>query len=201
MEINPKYIQRYWYQIVADQIADEYRQKEYTIYREYQVDDIRADLYAVKEDHKVIIEIVTSEKSNDQIIHLYRAAQQSDCEFRIVSTNYTPFDSVIVFDEFEESFVEYLNCQNPGEFGEFATHSRVDDLRDYELQSISVNGSTITVKGRCVAQLDTWFDNENDTDFTYYVPIAFILDLQYGKHGWEVIEEHKLEIDTSQLDN
>ena len=103
MEINPKYIQRYWYQIVADQIADEYRQKEYTIYREYQVDDIRA--------------------------------------------------------------------------------------------------STITVKGRCVAQLDTWFDNESDTDFTYYVPIAFILDLQYGKHGWEVIEEHKLEIDTSQLDN
>lgn len=61
MEIKPKYIQRYWYQIVADQIADEYRQKEYTIYREYQVDDIRADLYAVKEDHKVIIEIVTSE--------------------------------------------------------------------------------------------------------------------------------------------
>lgn len=82
MEINPKYIQRYWYQIVADQIADEYKQNEYTIYREYQVGDIRADLYAVKEDHKVIIEIVTSEKSNDQIIRLYRAAQQSDCEFR-----------------------------------------------------------------------------------------------------------------------
>lgn len=200
MELKEKYIRKYWYQMVEDQIADEYTEKGYTVVRNCEIaNGKRADLLAHKGDEHIIIEIVERRKSNAAILQLYHYARETGYEVRLVVANYSHLETIIEFDEFYDSFVEFLNNDNPGEFGEFATHSRVDEIEECTFKSIKVNGASLLVEGNCIVSLETWMDNEGDTDFTYHVPIAFELSMLYEDADWVVDDCIRLDIDTSQL--
>lgn len=201
MEIKEKYIRKYWYKMVEDQVCDEYESKGYSVVREYKyTDNYRADIYAYNDTEKILIELITGRKNKEHIIDLYKHAIASGYEFRVVTADYCHLDAIMEFDEFAEIFVEYLNNNNPGEFGEFATHSRVEDMEEYTFKSISVHGNCIEAEGDCVVELETWFDNEGDTDYTYHVPISFTAKCVYEKGKWIIDDCESLNIDTSQLD-
>lgn len=200
MELKEKYIRKYWYQMVEDQIADEYASMGYDVDRNCEIcPGKRADLVAHKGEEHIIIEIVDRQKSNDAILQLYHYAKKTGYDVRLVVANYSHLETSIEFEEFYETFIEYLNDENPGEFGEFATHSRVDEIEECTFKGIKVNGDSVRVEGDCVVSLDTWIDNEGDTDYTYHVPIVFDLSMKLVKENWKVSDCMRLDIDTSQL--
>ncbi len=201
MEIREEYIRRYWYKMVEDQVCDDYQKKGYEVSRRCVLKgtSIRADLYATRDDEKIIIEIVTRDKPKAHIMHLYDIAHEMSAELKLVYANYQPITMKNGFEGFELKFEKYLNDINPGEFGEFGTHSRVDDILDTEFTGIYVDGDTAKLSGNCTVQLMAWWDND-DPEFDYYVPCEFELVMEHDKKGWYV-ENHKvLEFDTSQLD-
>lgn len=200
MELKEKYIRKYWYQMVEDQIADEYSAKGYTVDRNCDIAPrMRADLLAHKGDEHIIIEIVERKKSNDAILQLYHYAQKTGYDVRLIVANYSHLETTIEFNEFYETFVKFLNNDTPGEFGEFGTHSCVDEIEECTFKAVKIDGESIRIEGNCLISLDTWMDNEGDTDFTYHVPIAFELSMIYKKGSWDVDNCIKLDIDTSQL--
>ncbi len=201
MEIKEKYIRRYWYQMVEDQVYDEYVAKGFDVSRQQILGDtaIRADLYATKDDEKIIIEIVTKAKPKPYILHLYDLAHEIGADLKLVYANYVPITMKNGFEGFELEFEKYLNDINPGEFGEFGTHSRVDDILDPEFTGIYLDGLKAELSGNCTVELMAWFDND-DPEFSYYVPCKFVVELEYDKYGWYVENHKELEFDTSQLD-
>ena len=46
MEVNEKYIQKYWYEIVRDQVSDELKKKGFNVLHDYSLDGHVADIYA-----------------------------------------------------------------------------------------------------------------------------------------------------------
>lgn len=201
MEIREEYIRRYWYNMVEDQVYDDYRRKGYEVSREYCINNttIRADLYATKDDEKIIIEIVKRDKHKAYIMHLYDLAHEMGAELKLIYANYQPITMKNGFEGFELEFEKYLNDINPGEFGEFGTHSRVDDILDPEFTGIYVDDDTAELSGSCTVQLMAWWDND-DLEFDYYVPCKFEIVVKHDKNGWHVDGHKVLEFDTSQLD-
>lgn len=201
MEIKEKYIRKYWYKMVEDQVCDEYVSKGYTVVREFKYhENYRADIYAYNDDEKILIELITGRKEKQHIVELYKRALSLGYKFRVVTADYSHLDTVMEFDEFPAIFVEFLNNNNPGEFGEFATHSRVEDVEEYTFKSMCVDGKRIKIEGNCVVELETWFDDEGDTDYTYHVPISFIALCVFEQGKWVLDDCERLNIDTSQLD-
>ncbi len=201
MEIKDKYIKKYWYNMVEDQIYDEYTEKGYEVSRHCLLDEsnsIIADLLATKDDEKIIIEIATRTKPKEYIIHLYGLAHDMGAELKIVYANYVPMTMKNGFEEFEMEFEKYLNDINPGEFGEFATHARVDDIIDAEFTGVYVDGLKAELTGTCTVELMAWFDMD-DPEYEYYVPCKFVVEMEHDKDGWYVANHKELEFDTSQL--
>ena len=52
MEVNEKYIQKYWYEIVRDQVSDELKKKGFNVLHDYSLDGHVADIYAEKGEDK-----------------------------------------------------------------------------------------------------------------------------------------------------
>lgn len=201
MEIKEKYIRKYWYKMVEDQVCDEYESNGYTVVKEFKYyENYRADIYAYNDDEKILIELITGRKEKQHIVELYKRAVALGYKFRVVTADYSHLETVMEFDEFTDIFAEFLNDNNPGEFGEFATHCRVEDVEEYTFKSMCVDGNRIKVEGNCVVELETWFDNEGDADYTYHVPISFIALCVYEKGEWFIDDCERLNIDTSQLD-
>ena len=201
MEIREEYIRRYWYRMVEDQIYDDYVAKGYEVKREYPLGDtnFRSDLFATRDDEKVLIEIVTKSKPREYIMRLYDIAHEMGADLKVIYANYVPITMKNGFEGFELEFEKYLNDINPGEFGEFGTHSRVDDIIDAEFAGVYVDGKKAEISGNCTVQLMAWFDND-DPVYDYYVPCKFTVEMEQDKDGW-FVENHKvLEFDTSQLD-
>ena len=201
MEVEDKYIKRYWYHIVEDQVYDDYTARGYHVERQFLLGDnnFRADLYATKDDERIIIEITISKKSRYEFIHLLSKAHELGARLEVVSANYKPFSSSIHFDGFEQLFSDYLNDVNPSEFGEFATHNRVDEIEDMEIEEISIDGEEVELKGRCNVELQTWFDHD-DPEYTYLVPCRFDVSCELEDGKWKIVDDKRLSFDTSQLD-
>lgn len=203
MEIKEQYVRRYWYQMVEDQVYDEYKEKGYEVEKEYRFQSDRgvmcADLFATKGDEKIILEIVSRNRPKEHIMRLYSIAREMGAELRIVYANYSPLSGQNGFDGFNHRLEDYLNDINPGEFGEFATHSRVEEIEDVEFSGMYIKGLKAELSGECTIALATWIEND-DPEYTYYVPCRFIVQMEYDKEGWFVAGHQKMEIDTSQLD-
>lgn len=200
MEIREKYIRKYWYQMVEDQVYDDYISKGYEVKRQLVIgeSDFKADFYATKDDEKIIIEIVTKDKSRYYIMRLYEIAHEMGAELKLVYANYRPITAKNGFEGFELEFEKYLNDINPGEFGEFGTHSRVDDIIDVEFSGVYIDGMKAELSGNCTVLLMAWWDSE-DPEYEYYVPCKFEVEMEHDKDGWYVSNHMYLEFDTSQL--
>ena len=117
MEIEDKYIRKYWYQIVEDQVCDNYMSRGYHVEKQIALGDgLRADLYATKDEERIIIEIAISKKSRQEFVHLFKIAHDIGARVEVVSANYKPFSSRIFFDGFESLFSDYLHDYNPSAF-------------------------------------------------------------------------------------
>ena len=116
--------------MVEDQVYDEYVDMGYEVTRDYMLGEtsICADLYATRDDEKIIVEIITKDKYKPFIMRLYDIAHQLGAELKLISANYVPLTANNGFEGFEMAFTDYLNDINPGEFGQFATHNRVEDI-------------------------------------------------------------------------
>lgn len=200
MEIEDKYIKRYWYQIVEDQTYDDYVNRGYHVERQCLLDDnFRADLLATKGDEKIIVEIAISKKSRYEFTKILNKAHEIGAKVEVVSANYNPFASRISFEGLEMLFADYLNGVNPSDFDQFATHNRVDDVLDMEIEEIAIDDNEALLKGRCNVEIQTWFEHD-DPEIAYYVPCRFGIECELSDNGWEIVNHTELMFDTSQLD-
>lgn len=204
MEIKDKYIKKYWYNMVLDQLVDEYESSGYVIDKECRLSENSkyycADLVVKKDGEKTIIEILHDKSKMDQTIRLRKFACDNGYDFKIVYANFKPLQQTIEFEDFPTLFVEYLNNDIPSELGEFASHVRVEDVVDVEYRSIDIQRNSVCLTGSCNVELETWTNDEDDTTYTYYVPCSFVCELSVENDLWTIQDESRLDINTNQLD-
>lgn len=201
MEIKEKYVRKYWYKMVEDQVYDDYKEKEYDVERQHVFAEhrVEADLYATRGDEKIIIEIVSREKEKSQVMRLYKLAHEIGAELKIIYANFVPIASKNGFEGFENEFEEYLNDICLGDFDQFGTHHRVEEIVDTVFSGIYVNGGEAELIGSCTVELAVCMEKD-DPEYTYHVPCEFKVEMKLNNKGWYVKEHKQLDIDSSQLD-
>ena len=86
--IQSKYIRKYLPLMAMEQIVDEYKEKGYELKVQYPLShNLRADLYAVKDDEKIAIEFVNGTTPEDIISRLRQITAEEGITFRVIDVS------------------------------------------------------------------------------------------------------------------
>lgn len=194
MEVKEKYIKKYWYEIIRDQITDELKEEGYQVFRDHSIDGFTADLYAVKGEDKKIVEIKNNALSKDNFIKLHKFAKAHQINFQLAIADFRSLKPSINVEGIESLLVDYMSehsfCEDLGH------NSYVDDITDISYNSIDIDDEAIRLEGEAVCDMCIVLDNEGDCDFNAYFPMTF--DICIDTKKWEIINsEDGIEVDTS----
>ena len=194
MEVKEKYIQKYWHEIVRDQITDDLKAQGFEVYTEHDIDGYVADLYAEKGDEKRIIEIKKQALSRDAFINLHGFALKRGIKFQLAIADFRSLKPIIEIDSIELMLTNYMNEHHLYE--DLAYNSSVDDVTDVSYCSIEMSADAICLKGNAVCDMLIQMDSEGDCDFNNNFPMTF--DIMINTKTW-VIEDSEdgIKVDTS----
>lgn len=86
--IQSKYVRKYLLLMAMEQIIDEYREKGFELKVQYPLShNLRADLYAVKDDEKIVIEFVNGKRSEDNISRLKQITSEEGITLRVIDAS------------------------------------------------------------------------------------------------------------------
>ena len=83
--IRHQYVKKHLFMMVVEQLLDDYRQKGYEIKTQYPISSmLRADLFAVRGDERVVIELVDGQISSEALHRLQSIVANEGFTLRIV---------------------------------------------------------------------------------------------------------------------
>ena len=194
MEVKEKYIQKYWHEIVRDQIMDELMEQGFKVYPEHALDGYVADLYAERGDEKRIIEIKKNALSRDAFIKLHGFALKRGIKFQLAIADFRSLKPAIEIDNIELMLTSYMNEHHLYE--DLAHSCSVDDVTDVSYSRIEIDAGAIYLEGKAVCDMLIQMDNEGDCDFNNNFPMRF--DIKINTKTWEIEDsEDGIEVDVS----
>jgi len=197
MRIKEEYIKKYWYNIVLDQLIDDYKSRGYEILDHKLLGNIQPDLCVRKDDQLEIITVSSTKLNKDEFLNLHKYAQKHDIKFKVVVSNYSPFYERLDIDNFEYALVSYLNGSLPDSISELGYCQRIEDITDVEYTKAHIlEGGKVHVEGNGTCEVTIEIDDEGDIEHIYYFPIMFNLYIEW-KSGYLTISEESIDIETS----
>lgn len=194
MEVKEKYIQKYWHEIVRDQIMDELMEQGFEVYPEHDIDGYVADLYAVRGDEKKIIEIKKNALTRDAFIKLHKFSLERGIKFQLAIADFRSLKPTIEIDNIELMITNYMNEHHLYE--DLAHSCSVDDVIDVSYNRIEMDADVIYLEGNAVCDMLIQMDNEGDCDFNNNFPMRF--DIKINTKTWEIEDsEDGIDVDVS----
>lgn len=208
MKIEYKYLQQYSERMAVEQIADDYRRLGYDVSIGCRLNDsrFRADLLAVNEKEKIVVEVKAGYLDADAKHNLAELAEYvrslDDYKFKVAIV--TPPRNRKIYIEGIESvlYEEFLN-DVPDDLDSLATHVRIEEVSDVDVQTISVQGNDIDCSGTGVISVELQFGSDGDCcrgdGWTGSASFAFTFDasLTVDANGINEIEINSISVDTS----
>lgn len=194
MEVKEKYIQKYWYEIVRDQVSDELKGLGFKVYQEHKIDGFIADIYAEKGTDKRIIEIKKKSLSREEFIRLHRFASDKGIKFQLAVADFRSLKPSIEIDGIECMLVNFMNEHHLYE--DLGYSASVDDVFDISYNNINICSDTTTLQGEAVCNMLILLDKEGDCQFNASFPMTF--DIQINMQDWKIEDsEDGIEVDSS----
>lgn len=208
MKIDYNYLRRYYGRMAIEQIADEYRSRGYEVTKNYPIEgsDFRADLLAVKGDEKIIIEVKADKLNANSKRHLAELAKYISTlegyKFRVAIVT-PPKNREIIVEGLEEALLDEMNCHLPDELDSLASHARVEEVSEIDVQKLSVEGICLNCKGSGIVSVELQYGSDGDCrkgdgwETTMSFPFSFDITVTMSKNGIEELEVNEMNIDTS----
>jgi hypothetical protein len=206
MEIKRKYLQKYLHRIAIDQLADQYAEMGYEVSNGERLGKYEADLIARKGKETIVIEIKAGRLSAERkkaIAELSNyVREQGDYKFLVAVATH-PKQKKIEIIQLAELISEYLLEEFPDELSELATHVRLDEVSDIELDSVEIKDLEIFVDGSGVVSVELQYGSDGDqargdgVKTSDSFPFEFEVTLAYRDEKLEITEVDKLKVDNS----
>lgn len=197
MEVKEKYIKKYWYQIIRDQIADELTAQGYEVDFDKEIGNgILADIYAERNGDKQIIEISARKTPKEQFFRLHNYAINNGMRLKAVVANINSFKTTIEWDELESILCDYVNKK--GYCKDLGYSVTMEDVIDIDFSKIQITGNEIYVEGNAVCEVEIQIDEDGDIDLTRDFPMTFrcVFNIVDGKWNMKEDDAH-INIDSS----
>lgn len=199
MDILRKYISLAY----TEQLARDYKEKGYRVGIEKKIGNLQVDFVAEKKGERIIYEIKDGEMTPAKQKHILKIKRMIDklpnTKFKLAIVN-PPRKIEIEIEDITLAFHKYLNNNIPSEIDTLATHARIDDVSDIEVESVYVKKETIALSGSGFigAELQHGSDSDADRDdglqFSMTFPFTFDLTLN---RDLDIEEVEELSVDTS----
>jgi len=215
MEIKKKYFEKYLHDIAIEQIAEDYLQKGYKVFKEELIGKYRADLMVKKGGETIIIEVKSGKMTKDKkdaIAHLGNYVRSHGNYKFLVAIATPPKEKKLDIADIKslltqnliEKLTQKLMEELPDELDQLSTHSRIEDITDVDIDEIKIEGKSIFVKGDGVISVELQYGSDGDQDSgdgyktNDSFPFDFEITLEYSvKNKLEIKKVNKLEVDTS----
>lgn len=197
------YLQARYEKAAIDQIADDYKEKGYSIKKDVIVGPYRVDLVAHKDNETIYIEVKSRELSSSSKRRIKEMTDYfksvPNAKFIVAISRY-PEQKKIEFDELESILFDYFTVEFPSELDALSTHTRMDSVCDVTINSIEVGRGEIVVScnGSVSVSLQYGSDSEQEDDelFVMSFPFEFEGTLKYEDDSYQIIDCRTLEVDT-----
>lgn len=207
MKIDKRYLKKYYYRAVVDQLVEEYRKKGYLVSTEERLADsnIFADIIARKGDTMIVLEIKTgvinsAAKQRIKAISDIIKNHYPNAKYRLVAVNY-PDESSISIENIDEIITDhFLTNGIPSELDELSSNTTVDEVTDVLINDIYIVPGTIKIscEGNIVANLD-YDKHEDGASFNMSFPFKMRVSLRIDEDKIVVEDIEALSIDTSEF--
>ena len=187
-----------------EQIADDYREKGYTIKKDAQVGPYRVDLAATKGDETVYIEIKTHSENPEAKRRIKAMADYfktlPNSKFFVVVSRIPEFKT-IEFDDIEPVLTDFFMLNLPSDLDALSTHTLIDEVHDVSISQISIQDGEFFIVCTGMVGVTLQFGSnmdqeEGDEPIPMSFPFKFKGAIGYnGKHYW-VEDCDELEVDT-----
>lgn len=188
-----------------EQIADDYREKGYTIKRGVRVGPYKVDLSARKDDEAIYIELKTHSENPEakrriKALMDYFKKNEPNAKF-IVAISRIPELKEIKFDEIETILSDFFTINVPPDLDILSTHTRIDEVHQVNINAISIQQGNfyITCNGMVDVSLQYGSDSEQeigDEPIRISFPFKFKGRIRYNGQDYSVEEYNELKIDT-----
>ena len=198
------YLRRSFEKATIEQLADEYREKGYSVKTDAKVGPYRVDLVASKDEENIIIEVKTGRENPEAIRRIKEMAGYFKSvpytKFFVVVSR-LPEPKSIIFEEIEAVLYEFFILDIPSDLDALSTHTRVDDVHSVSIKEVIIQGGDliITCSGMIGVSLQFGSDSEQESDdipMKMPFPFKFKGAFRYNGNGYEVTECDDLVIDT-----
>lgn len=208
MQLNYKYLQKYYHKIAEEQLADAYRDKGYQVSTECRLEGSTfiADLLVEKGAEKIVIEIKTRRMDAADSKRLSELADyvKSLGGYRFMVAVVTPpKNREIVIEGLEEALLCEMNNDVPDDIDALATHSRIEDISDIDVQTITVEGNEIYCTGTGIIDVELQYGSDGDLNrdngYRTSDSLAFTFDvsLVVNSKGISDVKINQIDVDTS----
>lgn len=207
MEINKQLLYRNLHFLAIQQLAEEYTEKGYKVEKESKIGKFQADLIAIKNDEKIVIEVKAGRMDSSRKKQLAKLADYINSlggyKFKVVIAT-PPKEKNIQISEFEDMIFDYLINDLPSELDELSTHTTIETVSDVEIHDLIIHRKNeINVIGQGVVEVRIQFGSDGDArrgdgHFQYEsFPFDFDLYLSYRIDGkLSINEDANIDIDT-----
>ena len=211
MEIKKRYLQKYLHDIAIEQIAEEYEQKGYSVSKEEKLGKYNVDLIARKNNETIVIEVKSGRMTPERKQQITEVGnyirKHKNYKFLVVLAT-PPKEKKLEISDIEDLLTQNLSEDFPSKLDQLSTHTRLEDVTDVDIDEISIDGSSIYVKGDGVVNVQLQYGSDGDQKSgdgskSYdSFPFDFEIKLEPdAEHRLRITARDSLEIDTSAYDD
>ncbi len=201
MEIRKGHYAKYLHDIAIDQIAEDYREKGYTVNKEVPLGTYHADLVATKENQNIVVEVKTGKLTPERKKKITELAdyvnELGNYQFKVAIAK-LPKDKELKIDNLEHVLFDYLSKNVPAELNGLSKQT-LDKITDIFLNKLVVSNNAILVEGSGIIAVKLDLVSDNQTAFTTDENIPFDFEAHLSNHQGNLMVSKftHLEIDTS----
>ena len=183
------------------EIGEKYRNNGFRIMNEVGVGNIVIDMVAEKSDQKIFFEFKVrkdNRKSREELLEVKKLAAQEGAEYHLVYITPPPEVAVEIYD-IDDKIRDYLEQYIPAGIQKLAPQSNIEEARDVEIDTISIEPNCITIKGTCLLVVSLQFSygdiSEGQVEDTFVTSFNAKLDAELN------IISLDADVDTSSWDD
>ena len=197
------YLRQNYEKSFIEQIADDYREKGYSVKTDVKVGAYRVDIAATKEDEVVYIEVKTHSENSDAKRRIKAMSDYfktiPNAKFLVMISRY-PEPKKIEFDEIEPILCEYFTLDFPPDLDALSTHTRMEDVHGVTITEIKIQDGDLEIKCNGMVGVTLQYGSDSDQepgDVPMYMsfPFKFKGTVSYDD-DYSITDCDELEIDT-----
>lgn len=186
----------------VEELAADLQQQGYRVVRDARLGDQQFDLLAERDGQRVAFEIKARSRlaeATGDVVRLREAARAAGLsDFRLVVVTPPRVVSVEI-ENLEAKLGAYMLWnETPPELAALSSVTRVEDVTNVEIESVSIHPSHIQVRGSATIDVELNFgggSDQNGVTVSESLPLTFDLDLS---PELEIVQMNQLHIDTGE---